>query len=157
MPEMSTAAAAVDPGAGAPTTATRGIRWLRFGGHFLMMLAAMYVGMFTLYPAYTLGADRLGYLDPPAQLPVLSAVVMGLAMTVPMAALMLGHRHGWRMVNEMAAAMLGPTLLAVAASWLRLLPEDMVMTVSHATMVPAMLIAMLARFTHYAGGRAATA
>ena len=91
---------------------TRGRRWLRFAGHFVLMLAAMYVGMLTLYPAYNFLAGRLGYVNPISELPILSALVMALAMTLPMVPLMRHQRHGWRPITEMAAAMVIPTLAA---------------------------------------------
>jgi hypothetical protein len=76
------------------------------------MLAAMYVGMLTLYPAYNFLAGRLGYVNPISELPILSALVMALAMTLPMVPLMRHQRHGWRPITEMAAAMVIPTLAA---------------------------------------------
>ena len=88
-------------------------RWLRFIRHFVLMLAAMYLGMLTLYPAYDFLAGRIGYPDPTSELPIPSALVMmAAAMTLPMAALMHHHRHGWRPITEMTAAMTLPTLAA---------------------------------------------
>jgi hypothetical protein len=130
---------------------TRGRRWLRFAGHFVLMLAAMYVGMLTLYPAYNFLAGRLGYVNPISELPILSALVMALAMTLPMVALMRHQRHGWRPITEMAAAMVIPTLAASLCYLIGVIPAPAVMSVSHSTMIPAMLAVMLLRFDHYAG------
>ena len=149
-----TAAASHPATTSAPTSRRR--RWLRFARHFLVMLAAMYVGMLTLYPAYGLLAGRLGYADPTSQLPVLSGLVMAFAMTAPMVALMAYSRHGWRPVAEMAAAMVIPTLGATLLHLAGTIPAAAVMSVGHLTMIPAMLAVMLLRFDHYSGGRATT-
>jgi hypothetical protein len=132
---------------------SRGRRWLRFARHFLVMLVAMYVGMLTLYPAYGFLTGRLGYPDPTSELPVLSGLVMAFAMTVPMVALMAYHRHGWRPVVEMAAAMVIPTLGATLLQLAGIIPAAAVMSVGHLTMIPAMFAVMLLRFDHYAGVR----
>ncbi len=108
--DISPASAGSATATTSPTTLRR--RWLRFTGHFLLMLAAMYLGMLTLYPAYDFLADRAGYADPTTELPILSALMMAFTMTAPMAALMLHHRHGWRPITEMAAAMVVPTFAA---------------------------------------------
>ncbi len=136
-----------------PLVRTRRRRWLRFTGHFGLMLAAMYLGMFTLYPAYSFLAGRAGYADPTSELPLLSAVVMAVAMTLPMTALMLHHRHGWRPITEMAAAMVIPTLAAALLHLAGTISAGAVMSVGHVTMIPAMLAVMLLRFDHYAGPR----
>jgi hypothetical protein len=128
-------------------------RWLRFTGHFGLMLAAMYAGMLTLYPGYDFLAGRAGYVDPTSELPVLSALVMATAMTLPMVALMAYHRHGSRPIAEMAAAMIIPTLAAAMLQVTGTISAASVMSVGHLTMIPAMLIVMLLRFDHYAGSR----
>lgn len=137
----------------APTTLLR--RWLRFTRHFLLMLAAMYLGMLTLYPAYDFLAGRAGYADPTSDLPILSALVMAFSMTLPMVALMLHHRHGWRPITEMAAAMVVPTLASALLHLTGTISAASVMSVGHLTMIPAMLAVMLLRFHDYAGPRTA--
>lgn len=136
-----------------PTTLRR--RWMRFTRHFLLMLAAMYLGMLTLYPAYDFLAGRAGYADATNELPIPSALGMAVAMTLPMAALMFHHRHGWRPVMEMAAAMTLPTLSATLLHLTGTITADAVISVGHTAMIPAMLAAMLLRFDHYAGPKAA--
>ena len=64
-------------------------------------------------------------------------------MTLPMAALMLRHRHGWRPITEMAAAMILPTLAATLLHLIGAIPAGAVMSVGHLTMIPAMLAVML--------------
>lgn len=131
-------------------------RWLRFSGHFGLMLAAMYLGMLTLYPAYEVMADRAGYPNPTSELPIRSALVMALAMTLPMAGLMVHHRHGWRPITEMAAAMTLPTLAATGLCLFGVVPAGSVMSLGHLMMIPAMLVVMLLRFDHYSGPNGVT-
>jgi len=64
--------------------------------------------------------------------------------------LMLCHHHGTRPVVEMAAAMLLPTLAAVALHAVNALTADQVMTVAHLGMFPTMLLVMLRRYRLYA-------
>ena len=77
-------------------------------------------------------------------------------MTLPMAALMHHHRHGWRPITEMTAAMTLSTLAAILLHLVGAITADAVMSVAHITMIPAMLAVMLLRFDHYAGPTAAT-
>lgn len=55
--------------------------WRRFAGHYLVMVVAMYVGMLVLDPVYAAVATHVGYADPWAELPVVSALVMTINMT----------------------------------------------------------------------------
>jgi len=122
----------------------------RFARHYLVMVAAMYVGMLVLDPVYAAVAARAGYADPWVELPVLSALVMAVNMTVPMVLLMLRHGHGGLAVLEMAASMIAPTLAAVGLHGLGVVPADQVMTVAHLSMFPAMLLVMLRRYPYFA-------
>ena len=124
-------------------------RW-RFARHYLTMVAAMYAGMLVLDPVYAAVAARAGYADPWVELPVASALVMAINMTVPMVLLMLRHGHGGRAISEMAASMVGPTLAAVGLHGLGAIPAGQVMTVAHLSMFPAMLLVMLCRYREYA-------
>lgn len=128
----------------------RGRRWGRFVRHFVVMLTAMYAGMLILYPVYVFVAGRLGHPDPTPALPVPSAGAMALAMTLPMAAWMRYHRHAWRPVAEMGAAMVVPTLVATLLHLAGTIPGQAVMGVAHVAMIPAMLAVMLLRFDEYA-------
>jgi hypothetical protein len=127
--------------------------WFRFARHFAIMLAAMYAGMLTLYPGYSLIAARLGYADPGTELPVLSSVAMAFAMTTPMAIWMRRHQHAWRSVSEMAAAMCIPTLAAALLYLAGTITPESIMSIGHLGMIPAMLALMLYRFDDYARGR----
>ena len=122
----------------------------RFARHYLVMVGAMYAGMLVLDPVYAAVTARGGYADPWVELPVLSALVMAVNMTVPMVLLMLRHGHGGRAVLEMATSMIAPTLAAVGLHGLGVVPADQVMTVAHLSMFPAMLLVMLHRYRDYA-------
>jgi hypothetical protein len=124
-------------------------RW-RFARHYLTMVAAMYAGMLVLDPVYAAVAARAGYADPWVELPVVSALVMAINMTVPMVLLMLRHGHGGLAIAEMAASMVAPALAAVGLHGLGIVPADQVMTVAHVSMFPAMLLVMLCRYREYA-------
>lgn len=130
-----------------PTTPTS---WWRFARHYLVMVVAMYAGMLVLDPLYAAVARRAGYADPWSDLPVTSAVVMSVNMTVPMVLLMLRHRSGTGAIAEMAGAMILPTLAAAGLHVVGILGPQHVMTVAHVAMFPAMLLVMLRRHHHYA-------
>lgn len=129
----------------APTT-----RWTRFVRHFVVMVVAMYAGMAVLDPVYTAVAGHAGYADPWTELPLVSALVMAVNMTIPMVLLMLRHRHGPGATVEMAASMLVPTLVALVLHAAGVLGAEDVMTVAHLAMFPAMALVMLRRYRHYA-------
>jgi hypothetical protein len=124
--------------------------WRRFARHYLAMVVAMYAGMLVLDPVYAAVAARAGYGDPWADLPVVSALVMAVNMTVPMVLLMLRHHHGSLAIVEMAASMVAPTVIATVLYALGALRADHVMTVAHLAMFPAMLLVMLRRYREYA-------
>jgi len=125
-------------------------RWQRFARHYLVMVLAMYAGMLVLDPVYAALAARTGYADPWTELPVTSALVMAVNMTIPMVLLMLHHRHGIAAVVEMAGSMVVPTAAAVGLNVVGVIPADLVMTVAHVSMFPAMLLVMLRRYGEYA-------
>jgi flagellar biosynthetic protein FliP len=106
--------------------------------------------MLVLDPLYAAVATRAGYADPWSDLPVTSALVMAVNMTVPMVLLMLRHRHGAVAIAEMAGAMIVPTAAAAGLHALGVLGPGQVMTVAHVAMFPAMLLVMLRRYRHYA-------
>ena len=136
-----------------PTTDGRAVvstSWRRFARHYVVMVLAMYVGMLALDPVYAEVAARAGYADPWVDLPVISAAVMAVNMTVPMVLLMLRHGHGIAAVVEMAGSMVVPTAVAVSLHVVGLLRADLVMTVAHVSMFPAMLLVMLRRYREYA-------
>jgi hypothetical protein len=109
--------------------------------HYLEMLAAMFLGMGFL------GMPAMAVLD---DAPALELLAMGVIMTVPMVAWMRYRGHGWAASNEMAAAMLIPTVGVIALLATGLVEDfGTLMTLEHAVMFPAMLGVMLLRLDEY--------
>src|SRR4051812_15778983 len=108
----------------------------RFARHYAEMVVAMYVGMVTLSPFYAALAARAGYSEPWGQLPVISAVVMAVEMTIPMALLMAWHRHRHRVIAEMGVAMLPPPVSAAALLQLGAVLAGSVMPIAHVGFFP---------------------
>ena len=124
----------------------------RFTLHFLEMMVAMMAGM----PFFFLLRNRVPASSIYAAAFVsgtnLSALAMGVFMTVPMVAWMIVRGHGWRHSAEMAFAMFAPVAAIIV---LRLLGADASMPwlafASHPAMFLAMITAMLYRRDHYTG------
>lgn len=143
-----------------PSVAPRGsARWasivgaLAFGRHYLEMVLAMGLGMLVL--AWPLDAAlELGGAHPESwgeSAPELSLLAMGVTMTVPMAAWMRVRGHGWQATAEMSAAMLIPTVAAMAAVATDFISDlDAVYAGEHTAMFLAMFLAMLWRRSEYA-------
>jgi hypothetical protein len=116
-----------------------------FVRHYLEMVAVMVVGMMVLG-----GMSEL-LLDLPDEAAV-TLVEMAIAMTVPMVAWMRFRGHGWRVCNEMAAAMLLPAAGALLVLAAGLVEDEMTLLVfEHVAMFVGMLLAMLFRYEEYAG------
>jgi flagellar biosynthetic protein FliP len=122
-----------------------------FVRHLLAMTVAMLLGM----AAYALvlglapgvgGSDlesaRLGQ-------PELFALGMAASMSVPMVAWMRRRNHGWRASGEMTAAMFVPAIGLIACYWLHAVAADAICPIACATMIPAMVVAMLYRRGEY--------
>jgi glyoxylate carboligase len=117
----------------------------QFVRHYLEMVAAMIAGMMVLG-----GASEV-LLDLPDETAV-TLVEMAIAMTVPMVAWMRLRGHGWRVTNEMAAAMLLPAAGALVVLGAGLVRDEMALLVfEHVAMFLAMFVAMMLRFDEYAG------
>jgi hypothetical protein len=112
--------------------------------HYIEMVIAMLVGMAVIGGPVALAFDAAGVeLSDAARL-----LNMGLSMTVPMIAWMRYRGHGRRLCNEMAAAMLLPTVAAI--SLLGAVDDfDALMALEHIAMLVAMLGAMLLRRDEY--------
>ena len=124
-----------------------------FGWHLLQMCVAMCIGMMVLGGPLVGAARLFGYSDPTRQLPELTALVMAVTMSVPMAAWMRYRmRHDWRSIAEMSGAMGAEAILVIGAAGLGLLPRSDVVSWVHTLMVPAMLVPMLYRLDLYSGG-----
>ncbi len=123
-----------------------------FVRHYVEMVIAMLVGMAVLGGPATLAFDAAGVeLSDAARL-----LNMGVSMTVPMVVWMRYRGHGWRPCNEMAAAMLLPTFVAIA---LLGTVDDFgaLMGLEHVAMFLAMLGAMLLRRDEYSHSHAVLA
>jgi uncharacterized membrane protein YhaH (DUF805 family) len=124
----------------------------RFWRHFVEMIVAMVVGMAVLgMPSRALLAS-LGYTfdEAVASFPAFVCLAMTFNMSVGMVAWMRHRGHGWRAMAEMTLAMYAATALALGMLWLHIISDDPLLGLMHALMVPAMLLAMLARRAEYA-------
>lgn len=121
----------------------------RFVWHFVQMVLAMEVGM-AVY--HLLAYEAL------AAYPVLQYAGMELSMILPMVALMLYQRHGWRYSAEMTGAMVvGPVVFLACAqfglhNYIPGLSRETLLVFSDATMYLGMLGWMLYRRDHYTRG-----
>lgn len=119
-----------------------------FVRHALQMAAAMMIGMVVYVFAVGLAVGdvegaRLGH-------PELYALGMASAMCIPMVAWMRRGGYDWRMCWEMTAAMVLPYLVFIVLYWTGALTAGLVCPLGCATMVPAMVAAMLYRLDEYA-------
>jgi hypothetical protein len=129
---------------------------VRFGLHYLEMVAVMFAGMGILGGALLLAAAALGFS--PAEIedgaPAVFLIGMGFSMTAPMVWWMSFRGHTWPATREMAGSMVVPTLVAIA-----LLAAgsggdlEGPLVVQHVAMFPAMLAAMLVHRGEYTGHR----
>jgi hypothetical protein len=77
---------------------------------------------------------------------------MAVWMTVPMVAWMRHRGHDWRPCVEMAAAMVVPTLAALALHGTGAVDDGhALLMLEHTVMFPAMLVPMLLRLDEYTG------
>jgi hypothetical protein len=141
-------------------TIPRAIRWrldrsaVRFVAHLAEMVVAMLVGMAAIDLAVSAGLSALGVANLHRDAPPLAILVMGLEMTVPMAVWMRIRAHRSRLILEMAAAMLLPSLGLAAASSVGLISGSAAIGFDHPVMLVAMVVAMLGRRAEYGTGLA---
>jgi hypothetical protein len=81
--------------------------------------------------------------------PVLICLVMAASMTLPMVAWMRRRGHEWRICTEMAAWMAVPLVPIFGLLWLGIIPGTAACGLYCASMVPAMIVAMLLRLDDY--------
>ena len=125
----------------ATTFGTRPI--FHFARHYAEMVAVMFAGMGIGFVALL----PFGAGDWSSDAPALSLLAMGASMTIPMVPWMRWRGHGWAACNEMAAAMIVPTLASVALLAAGLVTDiGTLMAIEHAAMFTAMLVVMLLRF-----------
>jgi flagellar biosynthetic protein FliP len=123
---------------------SRGQQVWHFVRHYLEMVAAMLVGMFTLggledlvFPSVTVRAD-------------VGVLLMATNMSIGMGAWMRFRGHSWRGVTEMSASMFGPFLALLVPYWMGAIGGHAVMAWGHLIMLPAMALVMLLRPAEYA-------
>jgi len=115
--------------------------------HYLEMVIAMLLGMAVLGIPGFIALEAAG-VDTQAAGVLLWG--MALLMTVPMVAWMRHRGHGWLPCWEMAAAMIVPTIGALALLEAGALDDaHAAMGVQHVVMFPAMLGVMLLRRDEY--------
>jgi hypothetical protein len=120
--------------------------------HYLEMLVAMVLGMFALgIPlAGLLGVIGIDVSTWETDAPELMLLGMAFTMSVPMVAWMRHQGHGWAPAWEMTASMFIPSFAAIALLWGGLVDDSgTLLTLQHAAMLPAMLVAMLLRLDEY--------
>lgn len=120
---------------------------LRFASHFLQMFIAMGVGMAVL----GIGLSVLGYGEVVRSVPELYAVIMAVAMVIPMVAWMRFRMgHGWSRTTEMSAAMTVPTLVLVVICSAGFLPHGLALAWSMPLTTAGMIADMVYRWNDYA-------
>jgi hypothetical protein len=114
-----------------------------FARHFAEMVLAMFVGMGVLGGL----AELSGLADQPTELRVM---LMGVYMTLPMAAWMSYRGHSGPRNLEMSASMIVPTVIVAMLASAGTLEIDAAMRIQHGAMIPAMLTVMVWRYQDYA-------
>ena len=120
----------------------------RFMGHYVEMVAVMFLGMFVLMPptGWLLSVFGTSWSE---LSPAMNDFVMALTMTVPMVAWMRYRGHAWRPNAEMAASMLIPTFAVMALLAAGVAKSGALMIPEHVGMLACMLAAMLVRRYEY--------
>ena len=116
---------------------------IRFVGHYVEMVIAMFVGMGLLALPWMLiwpGLDDY---------PVLDILVMVANMTIGMAAWMAIRRHGRAMIVEMSVAMVAPFVVLLVPLGAGVISANTLMVAGHVLMFLTMLAAMLLRWEDY--------
>ena len=80
---------------------------------------------------------------------------MAAGMSVPMVVWMRRGGHSWRNSAEMTAAMFAPALVLIVCYRLHAVSANSVCPLACATMIPAIVVAMLYRLDDYTGYHAA--
>jgi len=122
--------------------------------HYIEMLIAMLLGMVVLGVPLAAGLGVLGVdvWSWESDAPELLLLGMAFTMSVPMVAWMRHRGHRWAPAWEMTASMFLPSFAAIALLWAGLVEgSGTLLTIQHAAMLPAMLVAMLLRLDEYTG------
>jgi hypothetical protein len=131
----------------------------RFVAHYLQMCMVMCVGGIGLSVVFFGGAQLLGYTNLTDRAPVLSALVVAVNLSLPMAAWMRFRGMPWRPTLEMSGATMLIGLTLIVGYGLDLVAQSSLIEVQTRLACPVMLAVMLARFRLYASphGHAHTA
>lgn len=119
---------------------------IRFAGHYVEMVVAMFVGMGLLALPWMLIWPGL------RDHPVLDTLVMASNMTIGMAAWMAIRRHSRPMIAEMCVAMVAPFVVLLAPLATGAISAGTLTSAGHVLMSLTMLAAMLLRrqaYTHH--------
>jgi len=123
----------------------------RFAAHLLEMCMVMCAGAIGLSLLFFGGAALLGYTSLPDRAPVLSALVVAVSLSLPMAAWMRFRGMPWRPTLEMSGATMFVGLTLIVGYWLDLVATSSLIEVQTSLACPVMLAVMLARFRLYSG------
>jgi len=122
----------------------------RFVMHYLEMCIVMCVGTISLSVLFFGGAALLGHTDLPQRAPALTALVIALNLSLPMAASMRYMGMEWRPTLEMSGSTMLAGLLLIAAYWLDLIAKGTIMELQTGLLAcPLMLVVMLFRYRLY--------
>jgi hypothetical protein len=127
---------------------------VRFGLHYLEMIAVMFAGMGVVGGGLVLAAAALGFgaSEIEADAPALILAGMGFSMTAPMVWWMRFRGHMWPATRAMATSMIAPTLAAIALLAAGAVTDlDGLLAIQHVAMFPAMFTAMLLHRGEYTG------
>jgi hypothetical protein len=121
----------------------------RFVAHYLEMCMVMCVGAVGLSVVFFGAAALLGFTDLPQRAPELSALVVAVNLSLPMAVWMRFRGMAWRPTLEMSGAPMLVGLLLIAGYWLGAVGESSLIEVQASLACPLMLAVMLLRFGLY--------
>lgn len=121
----------------------------RFVVHLFEMCMVMCVAGIGLSVLFFGGAQLLGYPNLPDRAPVLSALVVAVNLSLPMAAWMRFRGMKWRPTLEMSGATTVVGMTLILGYWLNLIAKSSLIEVQTSLACPVMLIVMLARFRLY--------
>lgn len=121
----------------------------RFAAHVLEMCMAMCLGAVTLNLLIWGGAALLGYTDLTQRFPELSALVIALTLSMPMAAWMRFRGHDWHHTIEMSGATVLVGVLLIGGFWLGVISQHGLIEWQIRLACPVMVAVMLLRAGFY--------
>jgi hypothetical protein len=128
---------------------------LRFGLHYLEMVAVMFAGMGVFAAGLALSGAVLGYggAELETDAPSLFLAGMGFSMTAPMVWWMTFRGHSPAATRAMALSMIAPTVAVIVMLAVGLSTDShALLMIQHTVMLPAMLVAMLPFRREYTHG-----